>query len=321
MPTNKLLFVVGSAYTGSSILSVLMDRVKGVVSMGEGARVYRPGSMFGPCATCGAADAGDDCSLFKEWVPAGEEDLGNGHEATIAHAVDVLGRKQHEDRATIDVGESIYQFVGRKYPDAHTIVDSSKDPTMMVEQRQTGPNYETNVVFLSKTPQEAFASYHRHPAPMTPHDCVVEWLRVNMYYYGFLEINGASVLHVSYRDLARRSEETIADICKFCGIKSEYRPECHKPYGHILGGNPAVSSVVSHNDDLCFRNGTRATHMGGKYAEVDPLEPLHITYDDSHKNLPFDFRSECQHEMDKRAHKIGPMLQLLGYGANEMRLY
>tara|TARA_R110000824_G_scaffold194046_2_gene376473 strand:- start:458 stop:643 length:186 start_codon:yes stop_codon:yes gene_type:complete len=61
--------------------------------------------------------------------------------------------------------------------------------------------------------------------------------------------------------------------------------------------------------------------MGGKYAEVDPLEPLHITYDDSHKNLPFDFRSECQHEMDKRAHKIGPMLQLLGYGANEMRLY
>jgi hypothetical protein len=294
---KQLLFIVGSAYSGSSILSYLMDQIKGVVSMGEGARAYSPGSMPGPCATCGVKNVREECELFKRWEPT---------------------------LPAVDKTVSIYDFMAEEYEDEHVIVDSTKDPTTMVAQKQTGKDYPTKVVFLSKSPVEAFNSYFRHPRFMTPHDCVVEWLRVNYYYYGFLQINGLETLHVTYENLSKDQHRTLNSICKFLGITYEYRAGIDTPLGHILGGNPSVSSLVSGDDDLCFANSTRNSYMAGKYAksttgEVD--KTIEVAYDTSHRDMDAVFKMECQYELDKHAHKVGPLLQLLGHPTQKMRLF
>lgn len=322
-PKKLQLLIVGSAYSGSSLLSVLLDRVQGIFSMGEGARRYRPGVMCGPCAKCGVPDAAD-CELYKDWQPSRmvdllQDDVVARHHDQI-HQARSWGREPDKETGELRIGESFHEFVCRN-TDELVIVDSTKDPTQMLEQLQTGPNFPVKAVFLSKAPLEAFNSYYRHPRAMTAPECVQEWLNVNWFYSGFLRINHIDTLYLKYRDLCFETEVNLRRICDFVGLPYQLRSDWDVPKGHILGGNPAVSSVVSKNDDLCFVNGSRATHMGGKYAEVDAAKPLQVTYDTTHYGLESGFRMECQQAMNSASRFYAPLLQLFGYGAEEMQLF
>ena len=315
---KTVVMVCGSAYSGSSLLSVLMDRIVGVVSVGEGARAYRPGNMTGPCATCPTGEAAD-CELYSGWKKSQYVHPGENQE-TFEEERYWLERRTINDEGLLRIGQSFYEYVDESYPDDRFLVDSTKDPTQMLEELHKGKKYPCRSVFLSKTPIEAFNSYKRHPREMSPQDCVLEWLRVNWFYTGFLQLNSVDVHHVHYKDLCISTEETLGQICSFLECTHSYRSEASKPHGHILGGNPAVSSVVSGVDEICFKRTTRREHMGGKYADVDPTADLKIAYDTSHRNLGYRFLADCQIELDKRSHQVLPVLQILGYGPQEMRL-
>jgi hypothetical protein len=281
----KLLWVVGSAYSGSSMLSVLLDRIRGVVSVGEGARCYKPHTMPGPCATCKQLDA-KGCEVYRDFA---------GYSGTF------------------------YEFCKDAYPNAHTIVDSTKDPAIMLEERNQGRRFDTRAVMLSKRPIEAFSSYYNHPREMSAKECVSEWYRVNLYYLGVMALNGIEYINVHYNRLATDPVGEVGRIVDHLGLPTwEERDDADQPCGHILGGNPSVSSIVSGVDSLCFRNSTRASYMNGKYSEATDF--LIVDYDTSYLNLPPRFVAELQREIDQVSDRYTPLLALLGYGPQEVRL-
>lgn len=315
MNPHNLVWIVGGAYSGSSLLCVLLDRIRGMVGVGEGARRYNPGGMTGPCATCGQKHA-IDCEVYSEWQASEWVDF-EPTDPAVATAIE-RGHTMRDDNL-IRIGESFYEFCFRVYG-CPFLVDSTKDPTVMMQQMQEGRHYPIRVVFLSKSPSEAFASYRLHPPGYDARDCVREWYRVNLYFLGFCAINNLSVLPVRYRDLALHPKETVAKICRFVGHACELREDPNTPRGHLLGGNPSVSSVVSGSDALAMPNYTRETYMGGKYSDVDPAGGLRLTYDSSWLQMPERFRMECQQELDKEASRYAGLLQLLGYGSDELRV-
>lgn len=320
---KRIAWIVSSAYSGSTLLSALLDQIEGVVSMGEGARAYaKPDSEFkGPCATCHAPTPAE-CSLYKDWEPSRIVEFGDDDWLDEQETAMVRHHRQKQDDGTIRIGQTFYEFVAEKYPNERVMVDATKDPSQMLGEWQRGKKFPVRALFISKTPLEAVSSYYGHDRKMTAADCVSEYMRTNLFYLAFLHINTIPVLPLRYKDLALQPNATLDRVCRFLQIPFSWRVDRETPLGHMLGGNPAVSCVVAGQDRSVTASGeTLADHMGGKYTHLNLNQPLEVRYDDSSRHLDPRFRLECQREIDRHIETLPGLLQMMGYGATELNLF
>ena len=285
MTQRTLCMIVGSAYSGSTLLTALLDRNRDVSTIGEAAVLYDPQSVARSthCWRCGCAVK--DCKQWQQW----------------------------------DREQPFYSFAMATNP-GRVVIDSSKDPAKMIEQWHGGGSYPKTIkaIHLSKTPAEQVASYYRHQRwktpigqsePWTAEECVDHWVLTNYWYVGYLRQAKVPTLRGTYADLTQRTDETLQRLAGFLEIDSEW----DTADSHTLGGNPAVASIESTNQKK-YDDEWRAGYLNGKYADK-PDDGLQVRYDDSWKELPEEFAAAATAATDDRAEEVLPLMQLLGHAS------
>lgn len=281
--TRTLALLTGSAFSGSTLLTALLDQHPGICALGESQKLYRHTS--GPRAVCWDCKSSlAECEHWNRW----------------------------------DREQPFYQFAAAN-TDCPVLLDSTKDPALMVEQWHNANRYPPNVVaiVLSKSPLEQIGSYWRHhqwhpPAgrdtPWTAEECVDEWISLNYWYVGFLKQNRIPIEFVTYADLTKRTAETVERI--LTRLNLEPRDEQPTVASHVMAGNPAVIGAVT-GDAVGFAEVGRENYLNGKYAG-QPAE-LTVEYDDSWKHISPEFLRTAAIELTGRASEVEPLLQILGH--------
>ena len=282
--TRTLAMLTGSAYSGSTLLTALLDRHPAICAIGEAQKLYRQKPRDGDvCWDCTAPIA--DCFLWSRW----------------------------------DREQPFYQFAAGN-TDCPVLLDSTKDPTLMLEQWHLANRYPGNAVavFVSKSPLEQIGSYWRHhlwrlpaamSAPWTAEECVDEWISLNYWFHGFLKQNRIPIEFVTYSDLTKNTTETITRILTGLNVdpsatgSSEWR-------SHTMSGNRAIVGAMT-GDEVGFDDADRADYLDGKYAGQPAT--LDVAYDDSWQEMPSGFRGRVDAELDRRYQEVAPLMDILGH--------
>lgn len=247
-PTEQIVWIVGMAYCGSSLLNVLLDSQPGFRAIGEGAKVYEKKKQGGPCTRCRTDVA--NCEFFRNFN-----------------------------------GSDFYQYTLDGYPGAEVLVDSSKHAEWLVDQAQREPDFEYRALLVSKTPHEAAFSLLKHREwdhwdPDKRHTDVMrcfqsyrgtyrQYLKVLRRFFG--DRFGDSVLTVRYRDVAAARIRSVQRITRWLGRAfdaSRLREQWRDSSSHILGGNPSIIAQVSRDESLSFAVPPEK-YLDGKYARRD----------------------------------------------------
>lgn len=279
---RTLAWIVGSAYSGSSLLTALLDQNPHIAAIGEGATLYAPviEAKRRVCWRC-RSDA-SECELWNKW----------------------------------DGSESLVDFCDREF-ETQVVIDSTKDPSrMLAEWQGSTVRPPIRAIHLSKSPIEQIGSYWRHQEWKTPRitgvkwspaECVDQWITLNYWYHGFLQVNHIPTLQITYSDMAHHTDNVLATVASFLGIHNERSDE----RSHTLGGNPSVIAAASGDDELGFRDAGRNGYLDGKYKDQSP--GLNVEYDESWRSMDSNFARCVNRELARRRREVLPLMQLLGH--------
>jgi len=285
--TRTLAMLTGSAFSGSTLLTALLDKHPQVCALGESQKIFRQES--GPHTVCW--DCQTSLAECRHWV-------------------------------RWDQDQPFYQFATAN-SDCPVLVDSTKDPAIMLEQWHKANRYPGNVVaiFLSKSPLEQVGSYWRHhkwqlpeslSVPWTPEECVAEWIGINYWFYGFLQQNRIQVEFVTYANLTRHTADTLERLLTRMGLDPRDDSPC--VVSHVVAGNSAVIGAVT-ADAVGFDITGRENYLDGKYAGREAK--LTVEYDDSWQEMDQEFRARVDAELKRRCAEVEPLMQLLGHSSPE----
>ena len=282
MKPRTLCMIVGSAYSGSTLLTALLDRHRDVSTIGEAASLYDHSTAKRRplCWRCGVEV--QDCKRWQQW----------------------------------DRQQSLYSFALATNP-GRVVIDSSKDPAKMIEQWHRAGSYPATIkaIHISKSPIEQISSYHRHQQWQTPVgqsepwsavECVSQWILTNYWYVGYLQQSRIQTLRITYSDLTQHATSALDTVAAFLDIDTEWGEQT----SHTLDGNPAVSSIIS-TSATRFDADWRADYLDGKYSHKP--DGLQVAYDESWKELPVEFAAEASTAMQDRLQEVSPLMQLLGH--------
>jgi hypothetical protein len=289
---EKVVWIVGASFSGSSLLNLLLDTQPTVRGLGEGSQVYRRGTWGkrnvvhvsgGPCALCRSTV--DECGLYK-----------NYH------------------------GEPFYRFNFDHYG-CNLLVDSSKSVDMFcVKPREAEFGY--TIVLISKSPPEAVQSPRLHAKwdhwdahakqvasvehalsfyIATYRDYLLELAQLKM---------SAPIVCVQYAQLARNPMRSIERLCNVVDEPFDTQRLADRWWEtdtHVLGGNPAVVAQIAQDDSLAFAV-PRDRYLDGKYDKREGQ----IFYDASWQR-DLGFLEACFIAMNERRSELCELLPRLGY--------
>ena len=289
---EKVVWIVGASYSGSSLLNLLLDTQPGFRGMGEGAQVYYrpprgevefPRLAGGPCARCKSTVR--ECELYSRYH-----------------------------------GGPFYRFNFDRY-DCRVLVDSSKSVRMLT-QKPTERSFQYRAIIISKAPHEAVYSLYKH----------AHWDRWSRGGRAFADVEAGmrfylnihqrhlrdlcqldftvESLAVRYRDVAANTGEELSKICDFLDEPfsgDRLNDEWWRTDTHVLGGNPAMVAQVSRDEGLAFAVPVDR-YLEGKYQ--DKMGKIFV---DTAWKEDRSFIAECRKSYARNQAELWRLLPALGY--------
>jgi len=217
---------LGTGYSGSSILNLMLDSIQGVRGLGEICLIYDK-SYMRPCSLCQSSDndRAHDCHFYD-------------------------GMK----------ADTFYSDCFRRYPDAHTLVDTSK---LGAEYPRGEKQFYYKNLYLLKWPHEFVAGLVFRNSNLSIKDRFEMWLEMNE---RELEIaHGALV--VPYRSFVLQPDAALMSICDFLQIPFTRREDWWATTTHIIGGNWSVRAQMNKNYEY-YLHDVDAKKYNGQFHQI-----------------------------------------------------
>jgi hypothetical protein len=233
---EKVAFIAGTAFCGSSLLNLLLDtQAPAIRGLGERSQTDDEGG--GPCLLCNSTVR--HCSLYSQWN-----------------------------------GTDFYEFNFRHY-NCSALVDSSKRTNILLRGMAREPQFAYYMLHMSKTPHAAAYSIMRHwehdswdaPPAGAKRDITAAfkvWIETNQLYIDEVRhVRLQDIKPVHYDALACDPAAVIEEICHWLGEPFDLKKlqSWRSPTTHILGGNPGVLMQVLGPESL------PENYLAGKYSE------------------------------------------------------
>lgn len=242
--TRNIVYVLGTSYSGSSLLNSLLDTQPQTRGIGEAVHLLkRPTNAW--CSRCQGPVEG--CLLEQAVRPS-----------------------------------EFYESVFEAYPDANTIVNSSKNWKLCFQAMPIpDESFRLRMVLLSKTPEEFAHSFTVHE-PCAFESAFDIWYAVYERLIGNLErvlnqqpndevqaalagrICREDIHFVGYRDLAAATDQTMQSLCDGLelSLDENYRQHLWRGDTCVIGGNNAIYAQRTENNS--FFDG-QPEYLNGKY--------------------------------------------------------
>lgn len=239
----KLIYIIGSGFSGSTFLDMLLGSHKDVLSLGE--VMFLPDyMMYGKKCTCGKIL--EQCDLWGRVIPSPDTPEMNYYSANYHHDkyYDQLQNADAYDNA--DNREyALYQFdLLRRIADAtgkKALVDSSKNiPRLKMYLQSCPDDFEISAVHLIRDPLGNVHStknwYGRKESYLS---LGYSWMRLNQMIFSYLKGEAIPSYVLFYKDLCLRTLEEANRILRISGI-DEWKelPEFSLEGKHNIEGNP-----------------------------------------------------------------------------------
>ena len=125
MKKKKIIFIGGTAYSGSTMLDMMLSSSDNAMSLGE---IY---------------------ALFKPWR--------KHHFKKIKE----LSSDSVWRRILMDGENKLYENIFHYFPNINTLIDSSKNPFWIHKQNKLNKSFEVKNVLISKSPEDLSFSFYR----------------------------------------------------------------------------------------------------------------------------------------------------------------
>jgi len=262
----RVLYIVGSGRSGSTIIANILDQIPGTVSPGELYYLWDRGLIGNDRCGCGKPLA--SCELWSSLI---EDTLGSNEDpaamvrrrnATVRtrHLITILaGRKRQEMNAFLDPTARVYRALSER-TGSTLIVDSSKVPVYGLALAKH-PGFDVRFLHLVRDPRAVAYSWQRKKDSlagntrrlMTQHSATMSslmwtgWNTIAQLLWGRSE----RYLRVRYEDfvanpqqicteILRHAGDTDPDLSAFTDAKT-----VHLEPSHSVSGNPARFSTGS----------------------------------------------------------------------------
>ncbi len=224
---RAIALIVAPAYSGSSLLNLLLDSQERVRGLGEAIHL-RLGTVDATCALCGRPVPG--CPAYQ--------------------AVD----RDHFYR-------SLFDFYG----DCDVLADSSKSLAAWVGRHRFEGEFEYRVLLLSKAPHEfahSWIGHHRQETVAAGFQTYLDfYARELSLLAGQRWFKPWHCLRITYYELAVRTQAVLQRLCEFLDIPRPRMPSWQTDT-HIINGNWMVAAQIREERDLFASSGW---YLGGKY--------------------------------------------------------
>jgi len=269
---RQVIFVLGTSYSGSTLLNQLLDTQPGVRGLSE-ANHWFDESAGAYCAHCNAPLR--ECVRWRQFA----------------------------------FNLDFYETAFAAYPDSHTLVNCAKHPSLAFQLMPLPPDgVVCRAVVLYKYPHEFAWSFIHHEGA-TLEKSFREWIGVNRYVFRYLNIgrdpreaplrkhypcpfiSEQDVLALPYRELALEPAKNLRRICQKWGIAFDVLAAA-SPWSRpkdtcMVGGNMAL--FAQRTGDAQFFSRENARYLQAKY--VGQRNRIFL---DAHWRKDADFRHACR---------------------------
>lgn len=215
---RTVLHILSTSYSGSSLLTLLLDSQPGVRGLGEAVHLAEH-SLSAMCLRCRVPAA--DCELGR--IISGDAFYG-----------------------------PIFDYYGS--PTA-VLVDASKSLWSSLLRHRSEPDLDHQCILLSKAPHEFAASWLGHHPEASVDDAFRLYLDFYEAELEFLwNVCGVApdgVTTVTYREFARQPDAILQSLCRFVRIAAKPLADCRwwDCDSHVIGGNWLVNAQVTGFDE------------------------------------------------------------------------
>lgn len=262
---RTVIFVASAAYSGSTMLDLMLSNSKTGFSCGEVSALFRPWRPGHLHPKCGCGDS--NCRLWERVRERGEHRL--------------------------------YEQIFEEFPDIDYVVDSSKDLAWLRDQYRylSNNNLEKRFVLLWKTPLEyAYSCWKR--------DRDRYWImRWTSYYKRLLSV-ASQWISIPYRDLARSPAETLKHLCDTLDIAyHDGQENFWERTQHTLWGSGSVRLHYLKKGTKDYLNAAKSQAKSKPNIDADTVSEIkhyrEIYYDDSYlQKLPQHIRRSAKDSAD-----------------------
>jgi hypothetical protein len=246
MTKKKLVFILGTAHCGSTLLSLILGSHSRCFNVGEISNLPRLYNNNKPiCSICEG-----ECSFWdREFSKKELEMLSTGLSNCRVNKFIPLKMEKFYRELINDQLFKPYSLVASK-TDADVIIDSTKTLYWIENglklKELNSSHFETYILYIVRDGRAVLNSYLKRDKSLTIEKFSDLWKkRVQANEVFFEKFAPEKKLKLAYESFATNPEETIKNICTFLNIN--YLPEIiqyWKYNHHIISGNIGTKSLI-----------------------------------------------------------------------------
>lgn len=213
---KQVVFIAGTAYSGSSMLDMMLGSADSSFSVGEVRALFYPTKKYHVNPPCGCGDRA--CDIWKTIKEKGVDNL--------------------------------YSELFKLFGNVNTIIDSSKDPFWIAKQqrRLKKIGIKSQVLLIWKNPEE-FALSRLKRGQLDQWDYA--WVNYHRLFFSLM--NDSNFRSLRYKDLAVDPENKLKQICLSFGIQfSSDMLSFWKQKHHMLFGNTSAKYHMYEKNNPLF---------------------------------------------------------------------
>ncbi|MDJ0533837.1 MAG: sulfotransferase [Xenococcaceae cyanobacterium MO_207.B15] len=239
---KKILFILGTAHCGSTLLSLILDSSPQCFTVGELSnlpRLYKSNKAISQ----------NDCNFWNTKFSEDELNkltLGLSN-ARISPGIPLMVEKFFRELVKDDIFRP-YSIIASK-SSADVIIDSTKTIywiSSMLRLQELKREFDIYLLHLVRDGRAILNSYLKRRNNKSIEDISKLWLkRVTNNEKFFKDFSRGNKIQLAYEKLATKPEETTKHLCDFLGI--EFIPEMINYWEyehHIISGNRGTKSLI-----------------------------------------------------------------------------
>jgi len=248
---GKIIYIMGPARCGTTLLEVLLTNSYGITGCGEVTHIFRDGFLSNQQCACG--EAVSECKVWSKLLQKSDWDLVklsrlrelfalfSAHKYFPLIYLGLLGKTRRAEYA--EANKTLFTLMA-DITQNRVIVDSSKYAGRALELAAQHPD-KVSIIAITREPAGVLHSFSKLVAEQEPKS-----IPATLLYYCYVLLCmrlvcwrlGRKVKTISYESLCAAPAKVLQEIEDFCGIslqETRARLNSGKPLniGHIVTGN------------------------------------------------------------------------------------
>lgn len=233
----KIIYIVGSGYSGSTILGIILGSVKEIFNIGE-LKDFKDMQKFKDQEICTCGNRLVDCNFWSSFMQFDYNIFQPSILKKLIYSLKVLIHGNFEVNAQKDDAyllSLIFRKVKEFNPKVEYLLDNSKTLWRLIFLRNLN-NVKTKVIYIKRGIEGNISSYIKHKIGFWRG--LFRYTMKNLLIQKYLKNNNVQFKEIDYLDFSKNTKKVILELENYLDISlSNYVQRIQNTTFHIASGN------------------------------------------------------------------------------------